>query len=90
MAGKTGVMPSNPDGSCIYLKDNKCSVYENRPFICNVEKMYQLRKNANLLPVATSKIDYFKMNTEKCNEMIKSENLDKKFLLDLSKYDGLQ
>ena len=28
------------DGVCIYLKGNLCSIYESRPDICNVEKMY--------------------------------------------------
>ncbi|MBE6392993.1 MAG: YkgJ family cysteine cluster protein [Lentisphaerae bacterium] len=28
------------DGVCIHLKDNLCSIYESRPDICNVEKMY--------------------------------------------------
>ena len=23
-----------PDGSCIYLKDGKCSIYDNRPIAC--------------------------------------------------------
>ena len=28
------------NGVCRYLKNNLCSIYENRPLICNVEKMY--------------------------------------------------
>jgi Fe-S-cluster containining protein len=28
------------DGVCRYLVDNLCSIYENRPDICNVDKMY--------------------------------------------------
>ena len=28
------------NGVCIHLKDNLCSIYESRPDICNVEKMY--------------------------------------------------
>ena len=28
------------DGVCKYLQGNLCSIYENRPDICNVEKMY--------------------------------------------------
>lgn len=30
------------DGICRYLVDNKCSIYENRPLICNSAKMYDL------------------------------------------------
>jgi len=28
------ILKKNEDESCIYLKDNKCSVYENRPEVC--------------------------------------------------------
>lgn len=91
MAGKLGIMPSREDGACIYLnEDNGCSIYENRPLICNVEKMYRLKSNIGLLPVGTRKIDYFKMNSQKCNELIQHSNLDKKFLIDISKYNDLQ
>jgi len=33
--------PINSDGSCSMLVDNKCSVYETRPDICNVDKVYE-------------------------------------------------
>lgn len=29
-------------GRCKYLKDNLCSIYENRPLICRVDEMYEL------------------------------------------------
>ena len=28
------------DGVCRYLENNLCSIYEDRPQICNVEEMY--------------------------------------------------
>ena len=29
------------DGVCKYLtKDNLCRIYDNRPFICNIDKIY--------------------------------------------------
>lgn len=28
------------DGTCKYLKDNLCTIYENRPIVCNSEKVY--------------------------------------------------
>jgi Fe-S-cluster containining protein len=30
------------DGHCRHLKDNKCTIYENRPDICNHDKMFAL------------------------------------------------
>lgn len=43
--GKTGLLKDfeNEKGECIHLtKDNLCSIYDQRPDICNVEKMYKL------------------------------------------------
>lgn len=37
------VMPELDRGdlTCIYLtNDNKCSIYDNRPLICNTDKLY--------------------------------------------------
>ena len=28
------------DGTCIHLSGNLCSIYENRPLICNTSRMY--------------------------------------------------
>lgn len=30
------------DGQCKYLINHLCSIYEKRPDICNVDKMYEL------------------------------------------------
>lgn len=31
------------NGVCVYLtEDNKCSIYEQRPVLCNTEKMFEL------------------------------------------------
>lgn len=43
--GKTGLLKEfeNEKGECIHLtEDNRCDIYENRPDICNVSKMYEL------------------------------------------------
>jgi Fe-S-cluster containining protein len=29
------------NGVCRYLENNLCSIYENRPFVCNAEKMFE-------------------------------------------------
>src|SRR5258708_6196795 len=37
LVDKTGKRPAvDNHGNCIYLKDGKCSVYENRPLICRL------------------------------------------------------
>lgn len=42
---KTGLLKEfeNEKGECIHLmKNNLCDIYDHRPDICNVEKMYSL------------------------------------------------
>lgn len=48
------------DGVCIHLKDNLCSIYESRPDICNVEKMYALFKET------MTEEEYYRLMMESC------------------------
>ena len=78
-------MPSKKDGSCIYLnKKNQCDIYENRPEICNVKKMYTKRVNQGL---KMSYTDFCKINNKICNSMIDDLGLDKKYKIDIREYD---
>ena len=54
------------DGVCIHLKDNLCSIYDSRPDICNVEKMYALFKDQ-----MTEK-EYLQLMTDSCSALKKS------------------
>ena len=49
------------NGMCEKFIDNKCSVYENRPLICNVEKMAEL--------LSIEKSEFYKENTIACNDL---------------------
>ena len=76
-AGATGLMPSKEDGSCIYLnKDNTCSIYHQRPDVCNIDKMR--RKQTKL-----SKKEYYRLSAKICNHFIKEDNLDDKYKIDV-------
>ena len=88
-AGKSGFMPDRGDGACIHLtKDNLCSIYETRPELCNMELMWEKRnKELDLESRGLTKIGYFKVNSEVCNSMMKEDDMDEKFRIDLSKYD---
>ena len=48
------------DGVCIHLKNNLCSIYDTRPDICNVEKMYASFKGK------MSEEEYLKLMTDSC------------------------
>jgi Fe-S-cluster containining protein len=59
-------------GKCEMLTDdNKCSVYDNRPLICNIDK---------LLPIIDIPKDiYYEMNIAYCNAMMDEDNLPAEF-----------
>ncbi len=50
------------DGTCKHLKDNKCTIYDNRPDICNHEKMKQMYPNL-------SNNEYDEMSMKACKEL---------------------
>ena len=83
MAGRLGFMPQREDGACIHLdEDNTCKIYDTRPDICRVDKMSETVGRS----MGMSKVEYFKFASECCNGMIKKENLDKKYLINVDMY----
>jgi len=83
-AGLSGFMPQREDGACIYLaEDNTCKIYATRPELCNMDKMYEVRKKQ----MNISKKDYFILNNEFCNEMIKEDKMSDEYLINIKKYD---
>jgi Fe-S-cluster containining protein len=59
----------NGDGVCFYYDDELklCTIYENRPLMCNVIDGYQLFKQALSLQ------QYFDLNYQSCQQL-KKEN----------------
>lgn len=53
------------NGVCIYLKGNICSIYENRPLLCNIDKCYEIFFKEKI-----SKEEYYYFNSQVC-EMLK-------------------
>jgi Fe-S-cluster containining protein len=49
------------NGVCRYLKNNLCSIYQNRPLVCNAEKMY-----ASYFSGAMSEQEFVIANLEVC------------------------
>lgn len=91
-AGKTGFMPDRGDGACIYLTDdNMCSIYEDRPELCNMEKIWIKRnQELDLEKRSITKKDYFIINSEACNDMMIQDEMDSRFHIDLSKYNEME
>lgn len=77
-------MPQREDGACVHLtSENTCKIYADRPELCNIEKMYERRKEQ----LQMSKTDYFKMNNVVCNQLIVEAGLGKEYLIDIGSYD---
>jgi hypothetical protein len=60
-------------GSCEMLVDGKCSVYENRPDICNVDTMADLH--------GVPREVWYRFSASGCNALIKEAGLDESFLI---------
>lgn len=58
------------DGVCRYFEDSThlCSIYADRPVICNVDKMYELYFKDSM-----SAGDYYRMNEESCAKFMSDE-----------------
>lgn len=73
------------DGSCEnLLPDNKCAVYEDRPLLCNVDKMFDQHKGKGT--IGASKKNYLLLQAKSCNSMINNAGIDKKFIVDETPY----
>lgn len=61
------------NGRCEMLVDNKCLVYDERPTLCNFEKMRVF--------FDVDDEEFLRLNKASCNKMIAENELDKKFLI---------
>lgn len=52
------------DGSCSKLVNNRCTVYDKRPVLCNVEAMHKLTSGY------MEQKDYFNMASTVCNQLM--------------------
>lgn len=55
------------NGICRFLDGDICTIYSDRPDICNVEKMYKIKYKKIM-----SKDDYYWLNIKGC-EILKSD-----------------
>lgn len=60
----------NGDGICRYLKDNRCSIYENRPLLCRVDECYE-----EFFCDKMTYDEYLQLNYE-CCKILKGERED--------------
>lgn len=61
----------NGNGICIYLKNNECTIYKNRPLLCRIEESYIFFKEK------LTKEEYYELNYHECYKFIKN-NMEEK------------
>lgn len=54
-------LPRAESGGCGHLVDNRCEIYESRPYVCNVRTMWEKTHRAEM-----SWEDYCAMNEKAC------------------------
>ena len=67
-------------GGCIYLNENLCKIYDSRPLICNMAEV------KNLIFPNISQKEYYRISGEICNDLIKKDSMDSKYLIDINKF----
>ena len=82
VAGGHFGLPDRNDGACGHLSvDNKCKIYDKRPDICRVDKMYKIRNTTK------SRKEYYIENTKMCHKLIDKLKLDKSYKIELKEYE---
>lgn len=68
------------NGVCKYFNNitKSCAVYESRPDICKIDKMYELKFHTLF-----TKNEFYKLNAYACNEMQKNNNIEKIFRVEI-------
>lgn len=73
---------ADEDGVCEKLgEDGKCTVYEDRPLVCSIPRMFQ-----RFYKGKETRKQHYLSEAKICNRMIRKEGLDDKFLVDESQY----
>ena len=71
LAVETFPYKTDSAGVCEKLVDNKCSVYNDRPLLCNVKQLGEAMR--------VNQTEWFKANAMACNRIIDSLNLDSSY-----------
>ena len=64
------------NGICMHFdsKTNSCNIYDERPIICRVDKMFELKYNKQF-----NKDDFYIVNANVCNSLQEQYGIDKSF-----------
>ncbi len=51
-------------GSCIFLKDGRCEIYDHRPLICDTDRMYE-----KYFKDRYTKEEWVELNRKSCQDL---------------------
>ena len=66
------------DGACEMLKDGLCSVYDDRPLLCNIKLLAKLSGDESF---------FYILNALHCNKMIDDAGLGEEYLISFRDFD---
>lgn len=69
-------------GCCEMLDNNLCSVYENRPLLCNIKKISELYAKEKDITLN----NLYALNAKVCNSLISAANLHESFMIDPAQF----
>lgn len=61
------------NGSCVKLTNGLCEVYEDRPLLCNIQKLGEKS--------GYDQLAWYKLNALSCNTLIFSSDLDESYIV---------
>jgi len=67
---------TNRRGACVKLKNNRCSIYDSRPLLCNIKGIFEKYPQ-----VAKTEEDWYILNMMACNSMMREEGIPPIFYL---------
>jgi len=73
----------NAEGNCEMLVDGKCSVYDNRPVLCNIKKMSELF-------YSDDPIGHYLNCAYVCNALIAHAEFDSSYMINVEELEKLQ
>ena len=77
-------LPIKKDGSCGHLKNNLCSIYEERPLICRAKEFgIFIKKRHSNFNIKQWYID----QTKECHKLIDEDGLDDSYKIDIKDYN---
>ncbi|MGG4198715.1 YkgJ family cysteine cluster protein [Peribacillus frigoritolerans] len=71
----------NDNGRCTQLQNNRCTIYEKRPLLCNIDEAYD-RAFSGLM----NKNEFYYQNALACNQLQEKLGIDESYRVSIPDY----